>query len=51
MGGLRPTPMKVLKDKDGFFVHRSILGTNTEYNNSLKSHKDIKKYTFVRSPN
>jgi hypothetical protein len=42
MGSLRPAPLTVLKDKDGFFVRRSIIGTHEEYKKGLKANMSVK---------
>ena len=48
MADLRTAPMKVLRDKDGMYIRRTLLGDATEYQKALKKIKDMRRYSYNR---
>lgn len=45
---LQPAPLKVMKNKDGFYIRRTLVGTPEQYQAAAKFHNTISKYTFNR---
>jgi hypothetical protein len=45
----KPAPLKVLKDKDGFYIRRTFIGTPEEFQKAERFHNTLQKYNFSRS--
>ena len=48
MTDLKAAPMKVMKDKDGMFVRRTILGDANSHQQALKKIRDMRRYSYNR---